>query len=116
MAHPSFAGFDDRSLLGFFLDHRESELFETRRRAHLAWSVLCARHIERMRAYIVLFRRRNGHDDPTPDFDDGVLRVAVERALAAGTEFEGTTLRHFRTLVRQTAKRACGDALAKGER
>ncbi|MEX2193903.1 MAG: hypothetical protein WD844_01335 [Thermoleophilaceae bacterium] len=116
MAHPSFAGFDDRSLLHFFLAHSESAEFEVRRRAHLAWSVLCARHIERMRAYIVLFRRRNGHDDPTPDFDDGVLRVAVERALAAGTAFDGHTLRDFRTMVRRIAQRACADALAKGKR
>lgn len=116
MAHPSFAGFDDRSLLSFFLAHRESDTFETRRRAHLAWSVLCARHVERMRAYIVLFRRRNGHDDPTTGFDEAVLRVAVERALAAGTEFGGSTLREFRTLVRGTARRACAEALARGEK
>lgn len=116
MAHPDFTGFDDRSLLGFFLAHRESEVFEARRRAHIAWSLLCAREIERMRAYVVLFRRRKGHDDPTPGFDEAVLRVAVERALAAGTEFRGSTLRDFRTMVRRTARRACAEALARAER
>jgi ATP-dependent helicase YprA (DUF1998 family) len=116
MVHRTFGGLDDAALLRFFLEHRESALYEARRQAHLAWSVLCARQIERMRAYIVLFRRRHGHEDASPEFDDEVLRIAVERVLAAGAAFEGSTLREFRAMVREGARRACAEALAKGRR
>lgn len=116
MAHPTSEGFDDASLLAFFLTHRESDDFEARRRAHLAWTVLCARQIERMRAYIVLFRRTQGREPARQTFDDAVLRVALERALALGGAFGGSTLREFRTMVRRTARQACAEALARGER
>lgn len=116
MVHRTFGGLDDAALLDFFLEHREATAFECRRQAHLAWSVLCARQLERMRAYIVLFRRRHGHHDVTPEFDNAVLRTAVERVLAAGSGFEGSTLREFRAMVRERSRRACAEALAKGSR
>ena len=115
MAHPTFGGFDDGSLLAFFLEHRGSGDLHARRRAHLAWTVLCARQIERMRAYIVLFRRRQGRERARQTFDDAVLRVAVERALASSPGFEGDTLGEFRKLIRRIAHRACAEALARGE-
>lgn len=113
MAHPSFAGFDDRSLLRFFLARRDSDEPEERRRARLAWSVLCARDIERMRAYVVLYRRRRGRGGHEPQFDERVLQVVVERALAAAAEFRGSTLSDFRAMVRGVAQRACAEALGE---
>ncbi|MBX5469505.1 MAG: hypothetical protein IRZ21_06360 [Thermoleophilaceae bacterium] len=116
MAHRAFRDLDDGELLELFLEHREAGDPDARQRAQLAWSVLTARHIDRVRSYVVVSLHRNGGAGSNVAVRDEAVRLAVARLLALAPSFAGGSLGDFRRAVRRAAKLACADALAGKKR
>lgn len=100
---------DDQALLDLVLKGRETRRGVEWERAIEAWKILAARHLDRIRGFVVSFQFPNtGVRISRDDYDDAAQECYI-RVASMVKNFRGTTLGEFFNALRTCVQNACKD-------